>query len=187
MGVSFGRSRVADLTFQVFARTLHPEWFLSRGHRRLTQNGWEADVRIVEGGHSVIFRAGSARLTEVLSGPETLLPEPGLLFHSPLRHERTATLRPRGELDYQTCLDVERLDPQVFARLCDEMTLDGARGGLFHRFTPSNRMAPAPISHIHLEARVKGLTVHAFHTFPDEWAIVRTQSLFEPRMTFSSR
>lgn len=187
MGVSFGRSRVADLTFQVFARTFHPEWFLSRCHRRITQNGWEADVRIVEGGHSVIFRAGGVRLSEVLSGPETLLPEPGLLFHSPLRHERTATLRPRGEMDYQTCFEVERVDPQVFARLCDEMTLDASRGRLFHQFAPSNRMAPAPLSHIHVEPRVKGLIVHAFHSFPDEWAIVRTQSLFEPRVALPSR
>jgi hypothetical protein len=42
-------------------------------------------------------------------------------------------------------------------------------------------MAPAPITHLRYEARVKGLTVHAFHTFPDERAVVRTQSLFEPR------
>ncbi len=187
MGVSFGRSRITDLAFQVFARTFHPEWFLTRGHRRITQGGWEADVRITEGGHVIIFRSGSVRLTEVLCGPETLLPEPGLLFHSTIRHERSATLRPRGEMDYQTCFEVERVDPEVFAHLCDEMTLDTSRGRLFHRFAPTNRMAPAPISHLQIEARVKGLIVHSFHTFPDEWAIVRTQSLFEPRVALSSR
>ena len=61
------------------------------------------------------------------------------------------------------------------------MTLDASRGRLFHRFAPLNRMAPAPISHIHFESRTRGLSVHAFHSFPDERAIVRTQSLFEPR------
>jgi hypothetical protein len=181
MGVSYGRTRVADLAFQVFSRSVHPDWFSVREHTRISQEGWEADLRVIEGGHAVVFRSGSIRLTEVLSGPETLLPEQGLLFHSPIRHERTTTLRPNPSIEYQACFEVERVDPEVFAHLSDEMTLDATRGRLFHRFAPVNRMAPAPITHIHYEARVRGLTVHAFHSFPDERAIVRTQSLFEPR------
>src|SRR3982751_1731931 len=98
MGVSFGRSRVADLAFQVFGRTIHPDWFAVRAHLRVSQEGWEADVRIIEGGHAIIFRAGRVRLTEVLAGPETHLPEPGLLYHSPVRHERSTTLRPGGAI-----------------------------------------------------------------------------------------
>src|SRR5829696_5120851 len=160
MGVSFGRSRVADLAFQVFGRAIHPDWFAVRGHRRVTQEGWEADVRIIEGGHAVLFRSGTVRLAEVLAGPETSLPEPGLLFHSPVRRERSTTLHPSGGLVYQTCFEVERVDPEVFAHLCDEMTLDASRGRLFHRFAPVNRMAPAPISHVLIESRVKGLSIH---------------------------
>jgi Protein of unknown function DUF2617 len=187
MGVSFGRSRIADQAFQVFARAIHPDWFAVRQHRRVSQDGWEADIRIIEGGHAIIFRSGAIRLSEVLAGPETHLPEPGLLFHSSIRRERTMSLRPGDALDYQTCFDVERADPEVFAHLSDEMVLDERRGRLFHRFAPANRMAPAPISHICIDARVKGLSVHAFHSFPDERAIIRTQSLFEPRIPASSR
>jgi hypothetical protein len=186
MGVSFGRSRVADLSFQIFSRAIHPDWFAVRQHRRVGQDGWEADIRIIEGGHAIIFRSGAVRLTEILAGPETHLPEPGLLFHSPIRRERSTTLRPGNALEYQTCLDVERVDPEVFAHLSDEMTLDASRGRLFHRFAPADRMAPAPISHIQIEARVRGLSVHAFHTFPAERAIVRTQSLFEPCVALPS-
>ncbi len=181
MGVSHSRSRVADLTFQLFSRSVHPDWFAVREHTRVGQEGWEADIRVIAGGHAVVFRSGEVRLTEVLAGPETLLPESGLLFHSPIRHERTTTLRPNASIEYQTCFEVERADPEVFAHLSDEMTLDATRGRLFHRFAPVNRMAPAPITHIRYEARVRGLTVHTFHTFPDERAIVRTQSLFEPK------
>jgi hypothetical protein len=183
MGVSFGRSRVADQAFQVYARAIHPDWLTVRQHRRVTQDGWEADIRIIEGGHAILFRSGAVRLTEVLAGPETALPEPGLLFHSPIRRERSVSLRPGDVVDYQTCFEVERVDPEIFAHLSDEMVLDAVRGRLFHRFAPPNRMAAAPISHIHIEARVKGLSVHAFHSFPEECAIIRTQSLFEPRAT----
>jgi hypothetical protein len=181
MGVRFGRSRVADQAFQVYARAIHPDWFTVRQHRRVVQDGWEADIRIIEEGHAIIFRSGAVRLTEVLGGPETALPEPGLLFHSPIRRERSVSLRPGEVVDYQTCFDVERVDPEIFAHLSEEMVLDAERGRLFHRFTPPNRMAAAPISHIHIEARVRGLSVQAFHSFPAECAIIRTQSLFEPR------
>jgi Protein of unknown function DUF2617 len=179
MGVGFGRSSVADLSFQVFNRSLHPEWFATREFRRVEQKRWAADVRIVEGGHAVVFSAGSVRVTEVLCGPETVLPEPGRLFHSHLRRERSAILRPDGTLEYQSCLEVERVDIEVFLHLCEEIALDASGDRLFQRFSASNRMAPPPISHISLSARGGDFSIQSFHSFPSECAIVRTQSLFE--------
>ena len=181
MGVDSGRLRVSDLSFQVFSRAVHPDWFAVREYRRLAQEGWEADIRIIEGGHAVIFRSGSVRLTEVLSGLETVLPESGLLFHSPIRHERTVRLLPSPLVEFQSSLEVERVDPEIFAHLTDEMSLDASEGRLFHRFQPTTRLAPAPIAHLYYEAKVRGLTIHSFHTYPDDRAVVRTQSLFEPR------
>lgn len=187
MGVSSGRLRIADLTFQVFRRPMHPDWFMTRAFRRVELRGWAADLRIIEGGHAVLFRSGSVCLSEVLSGPETVLPEPGLLFHCHLRRERSAHLRPGGLIEYQSCLDVERTDPEVFRHLCEEMTLDAARDGLFHRFRSANRLAPPPISHLHVDARASTLAIHSFHTFPDECAIVRAQSLIELKPSLSKR
>jgi hypothetical protein len=179
MGVGFGRSSIADLTFQVFNRSLHPEWFATREFRRVEQKRWAADVRIVEGGHAVIFSSGLVRLTEVLCGPETILPEPGRLFHSHLRRERSAILRPDGTVEYQSCLEVERVDIEVFLHLCEEIALSASANRLFQRFPAPNRMAPPPISHVQLSARGADLSIQSFHSFPSECAIVRTQSLFE--------
>jgi hypothetical protein len=179
MSSGLGQSRVADLTFQVFGRCLHPDWFASRMHRRVGLGGWMADIRIIDGGHAILWRSGEVRLAEILAGPSTLLPEPGPLFHSPIRRERAAVLRPGVGIEYQTCFEVERIDPEVFDHLCDEMTLDTHRDRLYHRFSDTNRMAQSAISHLAFESRAKGLLVHAFHSFPAERAIVRTQSLFE--------
>jgi hypothetical protein len=179
MGVSSGRARVADLAFQVFNRALHPDWFTTRVYRRIPHKRWEADIRIIEGGHAIIFGTGPIRLTEVLSGPETPLPEPGLLFRSAIRTERSASLQPGGILEYQTCFEVERVDPEVFRHLCEEMIAEGSQQSLVHRFGSSNRLAPPPLSHVHVQARIRGLSVQSFHTFPDECAIVRSQSLYE--------
>lgn len=178
MGVSSGRSRVADLSFQVFGRVVHPDWFRARAHRRVIQEGWQADIRLIEGGHAIGWSSGSTRLTEVLAGPETQLPEPGLLYHSAVRHERSARLRQGDRAEYQTCFDVERIDLELFRHLCDEMSLD-ARKGLFHKWSTGNRLAPSALSFIRIDSRPRGLSVQSFHTFPEERAIVRTQSLFE--------
>jgi hypothetical protein len=187
MGVGFGRSSVADLTFQVFNRSLHPDWFATREFRRIAQSGWEADLRIIEGGHSIVFSAGSVRLTEILSGPETTLPEPGLLYRCYLRRERSTHLRPGGTIEYQSCLEVERVDGEIFSHLCAEIALDVSGHFLFHRFGSANRLAPQPISHIQINARVRDLSVHSIHTFPEECAVVRTQSLFELSAPASKR
>jgi hypothetical protein len=187
MGVSYGRSRVADLSFQVFNRTLHPEWFTTRTFQRVSLKEWEVDLRIIDGGHAVLFRSGSVRLTETLSGLETVLPAPPPLFHSHLRHERSTLLRPGGSIEYQSCFEVERVDLEIFRHLCEEIELEPSPNRLFHRFTASNRLAPEPISQIHIDARVHDLSIQSFHTFPDECAIVRTQSLFEVKVHANRR
>ncbi len=187
MGVGFGRSKVGDLAFQVFNRSLHPDWFATREFRRVEQTGWEADLRIIDGGHSIVFCSGSIRITEILSGPETTLPDLGLLFRSHLRRERSTLLRPGGTIEYQSCLEVEHVDREIFSHLCDEIAIQCSGHFLFHRFQSSNRLAPEPISHIQINARVRDLSIQSFHAFPDEFAIVRTQSLFELKHRPSKR
>lgn len=179
MGVRSGRARVSDLTFHVFNRAIHPDWFSTKLHRRIPHARWETDIRIIEGGHAFIFRAGQVRLTEILAGPETVLPEPGVLFHSGIRAERSATLHSGGTVEYQTCFEVERVEPEVFRHLCEEMMADSTPQSMLFRFGSSNRLSPQPLSHIHVDVRARGISIQSFHTFPDESAIVRSQSLYE--------
>jgi Protein of unknown function DUF2617 len=179
MGVSSGRSRVADLAFQVFNRTLHPEWFTTRTFLRVTRKDWEVDVRIIDGGHVVLFRSGPVRLAETLSGLDTVLPGHPPLFQSHLRRERSALVRPGGTIEYQSCFEVERVDIEIFRHLTEEVSLQPTSNRLFHRFGATNRLAPQPISQIQVDARANDMSIQSFHTFPEECAIVRTQSLLE--------
>ena len=178
MGVDSDRARITDLAFQVFNRAIHPDWLSTRLHRRITHKHWAADVRIIDGGHVVIFGAGSVHLTEVLAGPETSLPELGRLYQSMVKAERSTILRPLG-LVYQTCFEVERVDPEIFRHLCEEILVSSPPQSLVHRFGSRNRLAPQPVSQVVIDPLIRGLSVHCFHSFPDESAIVRSQSLYE--------
>jgi len=170
---------VADRTLQVFQRSLHPEWFSVRAHQRFALGLWEADVRIVEGGHVVVFGGRGVRVTEVLGGPETALPLGGLLLDAAVRREHTAVLRPGGRVAYQVCLEVERVDPEVFRHLCEEMTCDAGAGRLFHAFPAANRMTPGALSHIRVDRLAGGVSIQTFHSFPEDLAIFRSQTLIE--------
>lgn len=181
MATRSGRLRVGDLSFHVYGRALHPDWFTVRAHRRITQVGWEADVRLVEGGHAIVWTSGRVRLCEALVWDEGQLPEPGLLFHSHVQRERSASFSPDPRVEYQTSFETERCDPAVFTRLSEETLLDASPSGLLHAYPRRNRMLPAPLSRIAVEARRGGLSIQAVHTFPEEHAIVRTLSLFEIR------
>ena len=187
MSPSLPSPRVSDVRFQVFARSIHPDWFVVKAHRRIIQGEWDVDVRIVAGGHAISWRSEGFRITEALTTVETPLPEPGLLFHSQVGRERSVSLRPGAGLDYHTSFEVERCDPEVFDHLCDEAALDASRHTLFASLGSANRLAPPAVSQIHFEPRSKGLSLHTFHSFPAERAIVRTHTLFEARLAQPAR
>ena len=50
---------------------------------------------------------------------------------------------------------------------------------LVHTFDSSGRMALGALSYINVETRSRSMLVQAFHTFPDDYAIVKSQSLFQ--------
>ena len=59
-----------------------------------------------------------------------------------------------------------------------ELTLQATRQGMLQRFEPSGRFESGALSYVNVESRDKVLCVQAFHTFPDDYAIVISQSVF---------
>lgn len=179
MEVGPGGVRVGDRAFRVFGKPIHPEWFSVRAHQRFALGPWEADVRIVAGGHVVLFAAAGIVVAEVLGARESPLPIGGLLLDSPVDGERSESLRAGGNIHYQSCHDVERVDSELFRHLCDEARLDAGPGRLLHVFAPAHRFAPRPISLVRVDRLARGVSIQAFHSFPEERAVLRSQSLFE--------
>lgn len=74
---------------------------------------------------------------------------------------------------------VERLDPEVFTEIQTELQMDARRAAVACEFPAAHRMQTAPLSVIQADANGRSLAVHAFHTFPENAAVVRTQTLYE--------
>lgn len=173
------RPKVAELTFQLYGRSLHPELFQIHKSQVVERSGYSAKIDITSAGHVVTWRYAGLTLTEVAASAQHPLPQRRRLLAYKLRGERTDRVECRGGIVYQTSFQLEAVAPEVFWTFQQELAVDSLRRGLLHRFDASGRMALGALSYVNVETRNRSMLVQAFHTFPDDYAIVKSQSLFE--------
>jgi hypothetical protein len=107
------------------------------------------------------------------------LPQKRRLLSYRLRGEHGGKLACAHGVSYQASFQVEVLAPEIFYHVHDEILADGAKRGLLHNFQPHHRLALAPLGLITAEGRDGCLVINTFHTFPDEYTVVKSQSLIE--------
>lgn len=180
MAVSVTRPAATDLVYHLFGRSVHPELFDVRAEMVVKHEVYTATISLCDNGHLVSFRCGDQTVTEVLVDSGHALPEQKRLYGRKIRGSRNDSQVFAGGLRYQTCSQLEVLDPEVFYRSHEELSFDCLKADLAFRFPPGNRLAPAPLSLIRVDARDDGLLLHVFHTFPECRSVIRVQSLFEP-------
>lgn len=179
MNVDLARSDVSELVFHLYDRSVHPELFDTFAAGEIWHDAWSAVVRICRTGHTVSFKSRGHWVTEVTAARGNPLPQNRRLVDKPLRGCRDTSHRFQSGLVYQASFQLEQLDPEVFLNLHEELLVDCRTADLAHRFPTVNRLAPGPLSLIRVEPAAGSLLVHAFHTFPECSAVVKTQSLFE--------
>jgi len=173
------RPKVAELAFQLYGRPLHPELFEVYKSSTVERGRYLAKIDITSAGHVVTWRHDGLTLTEVASSASQPLPKRRRLLSSRLKGERNDRVECRGGVVYQVSFQLETVAPDIFWLIQEELLRDGDRRGLLHRFDTNGRMALGAVSFIDFETRNRSLSVHAFHTFPDDYAIVKSQSLFQ--------
>jgi Protein of unknown function DUF2617 len=172
------RPKVAELAFQVYGRNLHPELFEVYKSRTVQRGEYEATVSITSAGHLVTWKYQGLTLSEVAASAQHPLPQKRRLLSYRLKGERTDHIDCRGGARYQMSFQLETVDPAIFWTFQEELTVDGLQHGILHRFDSSGRIALGALSYINVESRNRILRVQAFHTFPDDYAIVKSQSIF---------
>jgi hypothetical protein len=179
MATLFVRPRVAELVFRLYTRSLHPELFDVLATRRVEQDGYRLAVHITRTGHALEWSSGDARLTEATTTGDQEFPSFGQrLFHR-FGGGRSGRCDIAAGIHYEVSSQVEVLPPELFLHSHEELIAEGMKKGLLFHFRPENRLRLSPVGIVIVQSLPRSLSISAFHTFPDEFAIVKTQSLIE--------
>ena len=173
------RPKIAELVFQLYGRPLHPELFEVVCSRKIQRGGYEAKIDVTSAGHVVTWHYAGLTLTEVATSAHHPLPERRRLLSYRLKGEHSDQMKCRGNIGYSVSFQLEPVDPEVFWTFQQELASDGLRSGLFHQFNSNGRMGLGAMSYVNFEARNRSLLIQTFHTFPGDYAIVKSQSLFQ--------
>jgi hypothetical protein len=89
-------------------------------------------------------------------------------------------------MKYILSTQVERMTPQLFPATHGDYVHYAHNRGLFVSFDEWAVDGPAPFTFIDFDARDHEFHVHAFHAYPEELTLLKTQSIFEvgkPQLT----
>ena len=173
------RPKIAELVFQLYGRSLHPELFEIYESRTIKRGDYQAHVQITSAGHLVTWQYGGITLTEIATAAHHPLPMKRRLMSHRLKGDRTDQLECRGGIKYEVAFSLEPANSERFINYQKELTLQATRQGMLHQFDSSGRWETGAISYINVESRDKVFRVQAFHTFPDDCAVLKFQSSFQ--------
>jgi len=171
------RPKVAELAFQVFSRSLHPELYTIHKSRRIERTNYEAQVDITNCGHVITWNGAGVTICEVATSAHQPLPKRRCLLAKSLKGSRTERAQCRDGIEYRTHFQLESVEPDLFWMVQQQLG-EGPTEGLLHTFDASGRMALGALSYVNVETRQNSMLVQAIHTFPDDYAIVKVESLF---------
>ncbi|TWU43329.1 hypothetical protein Q31b_23680 [Novipirellula aureliae] len=170
------RPKVAELAFHVFSRSLHPELYTLHQRRKIERSEYELQIDITNCGHVLTWQGAGMTVCEVATSAQQPLPKRRCLLSRPLKGSRTERVECRGNVQYKTHFQLEPVSPDIFWMMQQQLG-DGQTEGLLHRFDASGRMALGAMSYVNVETRRKSVLVQSLHTFPDDYAIVKVESL----------
>jgi len=175
-----GRGRqtvLSDLRLSVYLRALHPEFFQIRARRDFAGLAFDGRLWLIEGGHVILFVDGPDAVTEVVARKDLELPKRGLARAADLAGEREHRVQAHGTLLYRAAYQVDACSAGRYRQEAEEL-LASARSDHVYTEGPWQGRAPA-FSYAVPEPKGRGLLVHAWHGFPAERTILRTQTLIE--------
>lgn len=173
------RPKIADLVFQLYGRSLHPELFEVQRERKIERTAYTVTLKITSMGHAICWQQPEGLiLTEVATSALHDLPIKRRLMSHRMRGEHEDRIECAGGLVYETSLSLEPVDAATIRSYQQELQLAGEKHSLLYQFESGGRVGLGALSYIHFESRAKALRIQAFHTFPDDRVILKSQSLF---------
>jgi len=171
------RPKVAELAFQLYSRSLHPELFEIHRSRVVEREGYRVKIDVTSAGHVITWQHQGLTLTEVACSAHHPLPQKRRLMSHRLKGQQSDQIDCRSDVSYECDFILEPVEPELFWTYQNELCQQNCEG-MLHQFDSSGRMALGALSYVYLETRLRTLSVQVFHTFPDDCAIVKSQSIF---------
>jgi hypothetical protein len=172
-------AQAADLYLFLIDRPLHPELFRHFADYRVRQARYHADVWITGLSHVITMTCGSQSLSEVVAPETNLTSARGVLTRFRMKGERDLDKQCHEEWNYMVSTQVEGMDEALYKSVHDDLVRYATRRGWFCEYEPWGEGNLLPFTYIDHEARDREFHVHAFHAFPHERTIVKTQTIIE--------
>ena len=173
------RQRVEDLHFCLYQRAIHPELFHIHRVKRIEQPRYQAEIWVVGLAHVVAVQTGTVILTELVTEDTELLPKVGLATSFRFRGERDHSQAFSDDVKYILSTQVERMAPQLYPATHRDYVHYAQNRGLYVPFEEWTHDGLTPFTFVDFDARDHEFHVHAFHAFPEELTLLKTQSIFE--------
>lgn len=172
------RPDVADMVLRVFERSVHPELIETLRAIRIQVGPFEATLRLSRHGHSLEFRGKNYTVTEVATSRNNPLPIQHCMVDRRLIGYRTHMIDGHG-VRYHCSYQLEAVPAEIYLQIHREMEMDARKSTLAIALPGSSTASPLCLSFLRSDLLPEGLVVHSYHTFPDNGAILRIQTLFE--------
>lgn len=171
--------QAADLHLFVFDRALHPELFQRFANFRVEQARYHADIWIIGLSHVVTVTSGQRCLTELLARESDILPTRGVLSRFRLKGERDHERKTADGWSYLVSTQVETMDEALYKSVHNDLLRHSEKRGWFQAYDAWSEGELTPFTYIDHEARDREFHIYAFHAFPQERTLVKTQSIIE--------
>ncbi len=172
------RPKISELSFRVFGRSLHPELFEIFATRTITREQYRLRVDITSSGHLLTWQRDGMVLSEVASSQLQPLPSGLQLFDESVGAPSSCQLTIDDSIDYSFRFQLDPAESNTFATIQNELLKSTPCEGLMFQFQSSGRMALGAISYVNIQSRLNTVHVRAFHTFPDAWVVMKSESVF---------
>ena len=173
------KAKVEDLQFCLYQRAIHPELFHIHRVKRIEQARYNAEIWVVGLLHVVTMQAGDQILTELIAEDTEALPKAGLATSFRFRGERDHAQSFANDVKYILSTQVERMTAQLFPPTHRDYVHYAQNRGLFVSFEDWAVGGLAPFTFVDYDARDHEFHVHAYHAYPEELTLLKTQSIFE--------
>lgn len=173
------RPPVGEVSLHLYCRQVHPELYEPLVSRVVRKDDYVLTFWITASGHVISWRTDDLVLTEVIASHNQPLPTRGQVWRHRFHGEANDAFRASARISYQMCTQLEYLPPQLFTKIHDDLVSDGRKRGMLHQFVSRQNYLPPPLGFITADARMGCLVINSFHTFPNDGALLKTQTLIE--------